>query len=396
MGKRALINARLYTMVNNEVICGTLLWEGEKILAAGKVVDLPAEATVVDLQGKTIVPGFIDAHTHLGILEEIYQTEGDDVNESTEPVTPQMRALDAVNPYDQAFRDAVRGGVTTVMTGPGSSNVVGGTTLIMKTAGENLDKMVLVPQAGLKVAFGENPKRTYGEQKKTPVTRMGIAALLRQSLIDAQVYGAKMEKSLRDGDVVERNLGMETMLRVLNKQMPLRAHAHRADDILTSLRIAQEFELELVIDHGTEAHKLAHELARLHIPVVLGPSFSNRSKVELAEIAWETAARLNELGVLLALTTDHSVTPVQYLPLCAALAVKHGLAEMEALKAITINPARILKLDHRLGSLEAGKDADFLVMSGDPLDWRTRVEQVYINGKLAYQEGNALGYNIKA
>ncbi|MCR4443083.1 MAG: amidohydrolase [Peptococcaceae bacterium] len=385
MEQKALMNARIYTMNGKVLEKGSILWAGGKIIAVGEGLKIPAGAAVTDLGGKTVVPGFIDAHTHLGILEEIYQEEGDDLNEATEPVTPEMRALDAVNPNDRGFRDAVQGGVTTVMTGPGSSNVVGGTVLVMKTAGRNLQEMVLIPQAGLKVAFGENPKRTYAEQKKMPVTRMGIAALLRQAFVDAQVYAAKKEKSTKDGEVLERDLGMETMLRVLNREMPLRAHAHRADDIMTALRIAGEFGLEIVLEHGTEAHKLVPELLEQGVPVVLGPSFSNRSKVELAEMSWRTAAKLNEAGVLVALTTDHSVTPVQYLPVCAAMAVRNGMDEMEALKAITINPARILKLDHRLGSLAAGKDADMVVISGHPLDWRSRVEMVYIDGKLVYE-----------
>ncbi|PKM86109.1 MAG: amidohydrolase, partial [Firmicutes bacterium HGW-Firmicutes-12] len=206
-----------------------------------------------------------------------------------------------------------------------------------------------------------------------------------QAFIDAQVYGIKKQKYLEDGEILDRELGLETLLEVLQRKMPLRAHAHRADDIMTALRIAEEFGLELIIEHGTEAHKLIAELTEANIPIVIGPSFSNRAKVEMAEISWKTAVRLNEAGVLVALTTDHSVTPVQYLPLCAALAVKHGMDEMEALKAITINPAKILKQDHRIGSLEANKDADMVVMSGHPLDWRTRIERVYINGAKVYE-----------
>lgn len=384
MGNKAFINARIYTMDGPVLEDAALLWQDSKITAVGSRLDWPADTEILDVQGKTVTPGFIDAHTHIGILEEIYQYEGDDVNEDTDPVTPGLRALDAVNPYDKAFDDAVAGGVTTVMTGPGSSNVVAGTSLVMKTAGKNLREMVLNPAAGLKVAFGENPKRTYYEQKKTPVTRMGIAALLRQAFIDAQVYEQKIKKSQKDGEVLERELGLETLLEVLQKKMPIRAHAHRADDIMTALRIAREFECELVIEHGTEAHKVIPELAAAGIPIVLGPTFSNRSKVELAEMSWQSAAKLHEAGILLALTTDHSVTPVQYLPLCAALAVKYGLVEQAALEAITINPAKILKLDNRIGSLAAGKDADMLVLSGHPLDWRTRIETVYVNGESVY------------
>lgn len=385
MKNKALINARIYTMNGKVLENASLLWSGEKILAVAENLDIPDNTEILDLQGRTVVPGFIDAHTHVGILEEIYNIEGDDLNEDTEPITPQLRALDAINPYDLAFIDAVQGGVTTVMTGPGSSNVIAGTSAILKTAGPDLKKMVLVPEAGLKVAFGENPKRTYGEQKKMPVTRMAIASLLRQSFVDAQVYEAKMKKSLKDKEVLERDLGLETLLDVLHCKIPLRAHAHRADDIMTAMRIAEEFGLELVIEHGTEAHKIIKQLKQAQVPVVLGPAFSNRSKVELAELSWQSAALLNEAGVLIALTTDHSVTPVQYLPLCAALAVKYGLDELEALKTITINPAKILKLEHRIGSLAPGKDADMVVMSGHPLDWRTKIETVYVNGEVAHK-----------
>mgnify|MGYP005849909823 CR=1 FL=1 len=384
--KTALVNGRIYTMTGDIWEKGAILWQNGKILAVGPDVAIPSDARVVDARGKTVLPGFIDAHTHIGILEEIYAFEGDDLNEMTEPVTPELRALDAVNPYDLAFQDAVQGGVTTVMTGPGSANVIGGTSLVLKTHGKTLEEMVLVPQAGLKVAFGENPKRVYSEQKKMPSTRMAIAALLRQTLTDGQDYLAKKAKAQKENDVFERDLGMENVSLVLRKKMPLRAHAHRADDIMTAIRIAEEFGVEIVIEHGTEAHKIAEEIVKRRIPVVVGPSFANRAKVELAEITWQTAAVLHKAGGLVAITTDHSVTPIQYLPLCAALAVKYGMPEEEALKAITINPAKILKLDERIGSLEIGKDADLVVMSGDPLDWRTRVEAVFINGKNVYSD----------
>ena len=230
--------------------------------SGGEKETLPPDAEVIDLQGKTVVPGFVDAHTHLGILEEIYQEEGDDLNEFTEPLTPEMRALDAVNPLDIAFRDAVCGGITTVMTGPGSANVLGGTNLVMKTAGSSLEKMVLLPQSGLKTAFGENPKRVFSEQKKIPCTRMGVAALLRQALIDAQNYMAKAEKVASSGDVFERDLGMENLVLVLEKKIPLNVHAHRADDILTAIRIVDEFRLEMILSHGTEAQKIIPELQK--------------------------------------------------------------------------------------------------------------------------------------
>ncbi len=384
MGLSALINGTVMTMNGAVIEKGTILWQDKKIVAVGEKLDLPAGAEIMDIAGKTVIPGMIDAHTHLGILEEIYQVEGDDLNEFTEPVTPQLRALDAVNPFDVAFRDAVSGGVTTVMTGPGSANVIGGTSLVMKTAGENYQEMIVLPEAGLKVAFGENPKRVYSEQKKMPVTRMGIAALLRQALTDAQDYQTKKEKAPQTEEVLERDLGLENLVLVLNRQLPLRAHVHRADDIVTAIRVADEFGLELVIEHGTEAHKIIPELVKRNIPVVVGPTLSGRSKVELAGMTWKTAALLSKADITVALTTDHSVIPIQYLPICAALAVKYGMKEEEALKAITLYPARILKLEERLGSLEKGKDADMVVMSGHPLDWRTQVEKVFIDGRLVY------------
>lgn len=384
--KTALVNGRIYTMAGKIWERGTLLCEKGKITAVGEIaaINLPQDAEVVDLQGKTVLPGFIDAHTHLGILEEVYQEEGDDLNEYTEPITPEMRALDAVNPMDIAFRDAISGGITTVMTGPGSANVLGGTNLVMKTAGSCFEEMILLSQAGLKTAFGENPKRVFSEQKKVPCTRMGIAAILRQALTDAQDYQEKKGKAITSKEIFEHDLGLENLVLVLQKKIPLNVHAHRADDILTAIRIVDEFGVGMVLVHGTEAQKVIPELKKRNIPVVVGPTLSGRSKVELAEITWQTAALLNEAGILVALTTDHSVIPVQYLPLCASLAVKNGMPEEAALAAITINPARILKLEQKIGSLEVGKDADIVVMSGHPLDWRTSVERVYINGKLVY------------
>jgi len=380
----ALTNGCIYTMAGNILKNGTIIWDNEKITNVGENIEIPSDAEVIDLHGKSVLPGFIDAHTHLGILEEIYQQEGNDLNEFTEPITPEMRALDAVNPFDIGFQDAIAGGITTVMTGPGSANVIGGTNLVMKTTGSNYEEMVLIPQAGLKVAFGENPKCVFNEQKKVPSTRMGVAALLRQSFVDAEDYMQKKKNSVDSEEVFERDLGMENLVLVLKKEIPLRVHAHRADDILTALRITDEFGIDIILEHGTEAHKVIPEILKRNIPVVVGPTLSSRSKVELAEMTWKTVSLLNEAGIMVAITTDHSEVPVQYLPLCASLAVKNGMKEEEALKAITINPAKILKLDHRIGSLEKGKDADIVVMSGHPLDWHTNIEQVYVNGKKVY------------
>jgi imidazolonepropionase-like amidohydrolase len=386
MDYQAIVGARIYPISGTVLPKGTILWKDGKLVAVGPEVELPPDTQIIPGDRLSVTPGFIDAHTHLGIMEEIYQWEGDDVNEISDPVTPALRALDGINPFDIGFQDALSGGVTTVMTGPGSANVIGGMSLVMKTAGPNLDSMILNPQAGIKVAFGENPKRVYAEQKKMPYTRMGIAALLRQTLVEAQDYQMKREKDLEDGEVTQRDLGMEALMEVLEGQIPLRAHAHRADDMLTAIRIAEEFNVDLLIEHATEGHKLIPLFQKRQVPVVVGPTFSSRAKVEMKELSWKTAVDLTASGILTALTTDHSCTPIQYLTLCAALCARYGMPEAEALKAITLNPARILKLEDRLGSLDPGKDADLVLLDGHPLDVRSRVRLVFVNGVKAWGE----------
>jgi imidazolonepropionase-like amidohydrolase len=385
MANFAITNATIYPVSSEPIEKGTLLWQDDKITAVGLQVEIPEDAQRIDGTGWVITPGFVDAHTHVGIQEEVYQ-EGDDLNEISESaLTPEMRAIDGINPYDLGFRDALSGGVTTVMIAPGSANVIGGSISILKTAGTELDHMVIDPEAGVKAAFGENPKRVYSELKKLPSTRMGIAALLRQALTEAQDYEMKKKKDEADGEVVERDLGMELLVRLLNREIPLRAHAHRADDLHTAIRIAKEFNLDLVLEHGTEAGKMIPILLRENIPVVVGPSFANRAKVEMKDIGWKTAVDLAEAGVTVALITDHGCTPIQYLSLCAAMTVRYGLSWHKALETITINPARIMKLDHRLGSLAPGKDADFAVFDGDPFHYRTRTRRTYVNGQLAWE-----------
>lgn len=385
MANFAITNATIYPVSSEPIEKGTLLWQDDKITAVGSQVEIPEDAQRIDGTGWVITPGFVDAHTHVGIQEEIYQ-EGDDLNEISESaLTPEMRAIDGINPYDLGFRDALSGGVTTVMIAPGSANVIGGSISILKTAGTELDQMVIDPEAGVKAAFGENPKRVYSELKKLPSTRMGIAALLRQALTEAQDYEMKKKKDEADGEVIERDLGMELLVRLLNREIPLRAHAHRADDLHTAIRIAKEFNLDLVLEHGTEAGKMIPILLRENIPVVVGPSFANRAKVEMKDIGWKTAVDLAEAGVTVALITDHGCTPIQYLSLCAAMTVRYGLPWHRALETITINPARIMKLDHRLGSLAPGKDADFAVFDGDPFHYRTLTRRTYVNGQLAWE-----------
>jgi imidazolonepropionase-like amidohydrolase len=375
-------DGRVKTMAGKEFRGGILI-EGTKIVALGEGIEVPAEAEVIDAAGCLVLPGFIDAHCHVGIGEEIYRLEGDDLNETSDPLTPELRAIDGINPEDEGFRDARLGGVTAVFSTPGSGNVIGGTGVVLKTAGKIVDKMVLRDPAGLKVAFGENPKFVYGEQKKMPITRMAVASLLRQALVDAQTYQEKLALGKNDPDKKpERDLGLETLNLVLQGKIPLRAHAHRTDDIMTAVRIAREFQVDLVIEHCTEGHKIAEELRECGYPVVVGPSLINRAKVELKDKTFKTPGILAQAGVKVAIMTDHSVTPIEKLPLCAALAVKEGMSEEDALKAITINAAEILGVADRIGSLEVGKDADLVIWSEHPFSLTASPLKVLIDGEI--------------
>ena len=379
----AITNVKIITVTQGIIDEGTVLVEDGKIKAVGQQVAVPADAEIIDGSGKVLSPGLIDAHSHAGLDEEGYGSEGWDYNEATDPATPWLRAIDGINPTEMGLRDAAANGVTTVCVVPGSANVIGGEGVIIHTYGDVVDEMVISRDAGLKVAFGENPKRVYKEQKKMPTTRMGTAAILREHLVRAMNYMARLEQGEKDPDKMpERDLRLENLVRVLRREIPLRAHAHRADDIMTALRIADEFNVRIVIEHATEGHKIAEHLARRQVPAVVGPSMTSRSKVELQEQDFSTAAVLNEAGVKVALTLDHPVVPLKYLPVVAALAVRAGLPEEEAWKAITINPAEILGIDHLVGSIEVGKAADLVLWSGDPLDVRSRAEKVLIDGRL--------------
>ncbi|MGI6566365.1 MAG: amidohydrolase [Limnochordia bacterium] len=379
----AIKNAKIITVTQGIIEQGTVLVDEGKIKAVGQQVAVPADAEVIDGTGKVLSPGLIDAHSHAGLDEEGYGSEGWDYNEAVDPATPWLRAIDGINPTEMGLRDAAANGVTTVCVVPGSANVLGGEGVIIHTYGNVVDEMVVSRDAGLKVAFGENPKRVYQQQKKMPTTRMGTAAILREHLVKAANYMAKLERGEKDPEKTpERDLRMENLVRVLRREIPLRAHAHRADDMMTALRIAEEFNVRIVIEHATEGHKIAEQLARRQVPAVVGPSLSSRSKVELQELDFRTAAVLNAEGVKVALTLDHPVIPLKYLPVVAALAVRYGLPEQEAWKAITINPAEILGIDDRVGSIEVGKAADLVLWSGDPLDVRSRAERVLIDGRI--------------
>ncbi len=372
----ALVGGRVITMAGPVIDRGTVLIDGDKITAVMEGVIVPSGAEPVDVSGKVVMPGLIDAHSHVGIVEEIYREEGDDCNENTDPVTPHLRAIDAVNPADLGFRDALAGGVTTVVTGPGSANIIGGEMVAMKTHGTVIDEMIVRFPAGLKAALGENPKRSYGPDKKMPATRMASAALLREALTKGQNYLKKENP--------EKDLKMESLSRVLKRETPLRVHAHRADDIMTAVRIAGEFGVKLVIEHCTEGHLVAKQLAAKGIPAVVGPLITNRVKVEMQGITLKTAAVLAGAGVTFAIMTDHPAVPIQYLAASAALAKKGGLSDEQALQAVTINAAVILGLEGRLGSIEPGKDADIVIWDGSPLDISSRVEQVFINGQRCF------------
>lgn len=373
----AVINARILTMSERTIENGNILIKNNKIVKIAEELNLPPEVEIYNAEGKTVMPGLIDAHTHLGVDEEGIGWEGEDFNEIDNPITPHLRAVDAVNPLDRGIISARESGVTTVMTSPGSANILGGEAAAIKTAGKVIDQMILRAPVGIKAAFGENPKKVYSGRKKSPVTRMGIAALLRESLMEAEDYRAeKNEKK----DYFKRNLKNESLIKILNKEIPLKAHVHRADDIMTAIRIAREFDLNLTLEHCTEGHLVAEEIADSGFPAAVGPSLTGRVKVELNQMDFKTAGILAEAGVKVAIISDHPVTPVRNLLLYAALAVRSGLNKEEALKAVTINPAEMLKISDRVGSIETGKDADLIFLDGDPLAFDTEIVRVMING----------------
>lgn len=379
-----IINGKILPMEGKNIENGFVRIKGKKIAELGDMSEYESkkEDEVIDVQGAWVLPGLIEAHAHIGITEEKWGIMGDDCNEETLPVTPTLRAIDAVNPMDPAFHDAIEAGITSVMAGPGSANVVGGQFVFMKTQGRCIDNMIVRHPAAMKVAFGENPKVNYGDKDQLPSTRMGIAALLRKTLYEAVQYKADRE----NGNLVQRDFEMEPWIPVLNREIPLKAHAHRTDDILTAIRIAKEFEVDITIDHGTEAHLIADEIKESGFPVIVGPDLTARSKIEVKNMDFKTNKILHDAGVLFSITTDHPVSLIQYLPLCAGLAVKHGLPMEEGIKAITINPARICRVDDRVGSLEKGKDADIAIFSGNPLEVFTETLYTIIDGQVIYKK----------
>jgi imidazolonepropionase-like amidohydrolase len=386
----AIKGGKILTITDGVIEGGTILIDGGKIVKVGKRIKVPEEAEVIDVTGKVVMPGLIDAHCHIGIIEEKIGWAGGDVNEMTDPATPHMRALDAIkaNADEGGLEAAVKAGITTVQILPGSANVIGGTGVVVKTAPKVVtDDMVIRNPSGMKIAFGENPRRVYGEGlKKTPSTRMGVAAILREWLQKTVNYMEKKERFKDDPEKMpEVDIKLEALVPVLKGEIPLRAHAHRADDIATAVRIAEEFGVKMSWEHATEGHRIAEWIAEKGIPAVWGPSLMSRPKWEMRELSFDTPKALYDAGVKFAFQTDSMGANIAYLPISAGLAVKHGLPYEEALRAITIVPAEILGVADRVGSIEKGKDADLRILDGDPLELRTRVEMVLIDGEIAYK-----------
>jgi len=384
MGTMAITGGHVVP-VQGKPFDGAVLVTDGVITALGPDLQAPAGAEIIDATGHWVLPGFIDAHTHLGVHEEAEGWAGQDTNEMTDPVTANVRALDAINPYEMGFDDALAGGVTAVNVNPGSGNPIGGLTVAIRTHGRTVDEMVLRSPSGLKSALGENPKRVYGEAHKMPSTRLGTAAVIRGAFVDAQNYADAQAHAEPGKASPPRDLKLEALGMVLRREIPWRQHSHRADDIATAVRIAEEFGYRLVIDHGTEAFLLADLLAAKNIPVLIGPLFTSRSKVELRNRSLASPGKLAAAGVEISIITDHPVVPVHFLVHQASLSVKEGLEPTTALRAITINPARAMGVDDRVGSLEVGKDADIVLWSGDPLDVMQRALTVFLQGREVYR-----------
>ena len=375
------ITAAHVVPIEGEPFDGTVLLRDGRITDLGPDLQVPEGAEVVDAAGGWLLPGFVDAHVHLGVDEEGEGWAGDDTNEMTAPVMAAARAIDAINPADIGFDDAIVGGITAVNVNPGSGNPIGGLAVALRTHGRIVDDMVLRHPSGLKAALGENPKRVYGERNQTPSTRLGVALTIRQAFATARAWAAKPADE-RDADLVS-----EALLRVLEREIPWRQHAHRADDIATALRLAEEFGYRLVLDHGTESYLIADRVAEAGVPVLYGPLIVSRSKVEVRHRTPAAPGLLAAAGVEVSIITDHPVVPIEFLVHQAALAVKHGMDPADALRALTLHPARVLGLEDRLGSLAPGKDADLVLWEGDPLDVRNRSLRVWQGGREVMHRG---------
>ena len=365
-----------------DILEGSILIDNGKILEVSPKIELPesADCMKIDVHHHLVMPGLIEAHCHMGITEEKKGQEGDDCNETVHPITPMLRAIDAINTMDAAFGDAVRAGITCANIGPGSANVVGGQFAVIKTSGRRIDDLILKFPSAMKVAFGENPKVNYAGMNMSPATRMAIAGMLREELVNAREYLAK-----KDHEQVDINLHYEAWRPVFEKKIPLKAHVHRVDDIFTAIRIAKEFDLNITLDHCSEGHLIAPTLAKEGYPAVVGPDFTSRNKIEVQNVAFKTAGILANAGVMVAITTDHPVSLIQSLPLCVGMCVKQGLSLEDGYKAMTINAAKICGIEDRVGSIEPGKDADIAVFSGNPMEVFTQTLLTIIDGQIVYR-----------
>jgi len=387
-----IINGKIVTMEEDGYAEGFVRIAGNKIIEIGSMEQFLKKSVsrekeeILDVHGAWVMPGIIEAHAHIGITEEKWGVIGDDCNEQTRPVTPELRAIDAINPMDSAFHDAIKAGITSVMVGPGSSNVVGGQFVFMKTQGRCVDNMIVKNPAAMKVAFGENPKTAFGDKDVYPGTRMGVAALLRKKLFEAKQYYENYYGDNATQNNNEKDFTMESWVPVFKKEIPLKVHAHRADDILTAIRIAKEFDVDITIDHGTESHLIVDEIKESGFPVIVGTDLTSRSKIEVQNMNFKTNKILRDAEILFAITTDHPVTLIQYLPICAGLALRNGLEMKDALEAITINPAKICRVDDRVGSLKVGKDADIVIFDDNPLETFTNTLYTIIDGEIVYKK----------
>ena len=371
-------NGLVFTMETNEERYVDLLIDKEKIIRIAEKIIPTERMRVIDAFGLRVYPGFIDAHSHIGIAEDKKTSQGDVSNEGTNPITPCVRAIDAINPMDSAFHNALASGITSVMVGPGSANPIGGQFAFVKTHGRRIDDMIVMAPAAIKFAFGENPMTNYGPNGNMPSTRMGIASLIREELTLAMQY-------FQSNNGSQKTFTMECYRDLFEGRIPMKAHVHRTDDIFTAIRIANEFGLGLTLDHCTEGHLIADAIAESGYPAIVGPSLASRSKDEVSLSDFKTPGVLQNAGVLVALTTDHPVSRIQYLPLCAGLAVKEGMSEWGGLRAITIDAARICRVDQRVGSLKEGKDADIAIYDGNPLEIASSVKYTIVNGEIAWQ-----------
>ena len=376
-------NAKIITCAGDIIDNGAVIFD-DKIQYVGEDTDKFEADEVVDAAGLWVTPGLIDAHCHVGMFEDSLGFEGSDGNEDSDPITPHLRAIDGINPFDRAFEEARKAGITTVVTGPGSANPIGGQFAAIKTAGICVDDMIIKAPCAMKFALGENPKSVYSEKDDAPFTRMGTTALIREALIKAKMYLEQVQKwedAPEECDRPEFDMKSEALIPVLKGEIPVKIHAHRADDICTAIRIGKEFNIKITIEHCSDGDRIADILERENLPVMLGPTLSDRSKPELSNLTFDTYKNLSDRGIDVAIITDHPEITIENLPLCAAMAVRHGMDEEKALKGLTITAAKNCGIDDRVGSIEVGKDADISVFNGNPVRFDSRCLYTFINGK---------------